>query len=281
MTNAKKTVKLIVGLCFISTLAVAQEATKASEKALPNGMELMQKFITATGGKEAYSAVKTEAAKANMIFKQAGLQAAMSIYTAQGGKQYVSFDLPGMGKFEAGSDGTTTWERSVMMGPRLMPKGETGSTLLGPDTDTISKWAKAFEKVETLSKENVAGAPCYLVRMTPKQGGHVTDTCFDVQSGYLVKLASIIKTQMGEIPVDFNFSDYRQNGPIKTAHRLDTQVAGQPVSIEVTDVVINGPVPEGTFDLPADVKALKAKKSAAAKAVDEPFQRPTLKHREH
>ena len=193
----------------------------------------------------------------------------------------MSFELPGAGKFEAGSDGTTAWQRSVMLGPRLLPKGEAGSAMLGPDTDTILQWSKTYEKVETVSTEDVAGSPCYLVRMTPKQGGHASDTCFDAQSGYLVKLATVMKTQMGEMPLNFTFSDYRQDGPIKTAHHLDTQIAGQPVSVDMTDVVINGPVPGGTFDLPADVKALKMKKSAAAKAVDEPFQRPTLKHREH
>ena len=74
MRNAKKTVRSIAGICLISTWAMAQEQTKPSAKPLPDAMELMQKFIDATGGKEAYGSVKTEAAKANMTFKQAGLQ---------------------------------------------------------------------------------------------------------------------------------------------------------------------------------------------------------------
>ena len=103
--------------------------------------------------------------------------------------------------------------------------------------------------------------------------------CFDVQTGYLAKLTTIVKTQMGQIPFDCTLSDYRPDGPLKSPHHLETKAAGQPISIDVTEVVVNGPVPEGVFELPKDIRALKEKQAARTTTGDEPPNRPTLRRR--
>ena len=255
-------------------------AEPKGDSALPNAVGLVDRFIELTGGKSAYEAVKTESMKADVTFKGAGLKGQTVTYMARGGKQYTSFDLPGAGKFESGSDGATAWERSVILGPRLVPKSQAGGGMTGVGPDQVLNWTNAYGTMETVSKEEVNGAPCYLVKMTPKQGGEGgSSMCFDAQTGYLVKLTTMVKTQMGQMSFDCILSDYRQDGPLKNPHHLETKAAGQPISIDVTETVVNGPVPDGIFELPNDVRALKEKQAVKVGASNEPTDRPTLRHR--
>ena len=103
--------------------------------------------------------------------------------------------------------------------------------------------------------------------------------CFDAQTGYLVKLTTIIKTQMGQVPFDCILSDYRPDGLLKIPHHLETKAAGQPISVDMTEVVVNGPVPDGIFALPDDVRALKGKQTTQTTTGNEPTDRPTLRRR--
>jgi len=68
--------------------------------------------------------------------------------------------------------------------------------------------------------------------------------CFDVKTGYLVKTTAHVKSEMGESRFDSILSEYRADGPVKSAHYIQTVVGGQPLNIEITQVVVNAPLPE-------------------------------------
>lgn len=254
--------------------------SKNNGSSLPNAVSLVDRFIEATGGKSAYEAVKTQSMKADVTFKGAGLKGQTVMYVAKGGKLYTSFDLPGAGKFESGSDGATAWERSTVLGPRLVPKSQVGGGMAGVDPDQVLSWANAHGNMETVSKEEVNGAPCYLVKLISKQEGEGgSSMCFDVQTGYLVKLTTIVKTQMGQVPFDCMLSDYRSDGPLTIPHHLETKAAGQPITIDMTEIVVNGPVSDRVFTLPDDVRALKGKQASQTTTGNESTDRPTLRRR--
>jgi hypothetical protein len=250
-------------------------AARNNNGSLPNAVELVEKFIELTGGKNAYQSIQTQTLKAVVTFKGAGMKGQLVTYAAEGGKQYESFDLPGAGKFESGSDGATGWERSVMLGPRLLPRSQAGGGLLGPAPDQVLRWTTAFLNVESVSKDEANGTPCYLVQLTPKQEGELATTfCFDMRSGYLTRMTATVKNEGGKTALDALLSDYREAGPVKMPYHLETKAGGQPVSVDVTDVIVNGPLPDGIFELPNDVRALKEKHEAAAPGSPD---RPTLK----
>ncbi len=242
---------------------------------LPNAVDLVEKFIEATGGSDAYRAIKTETVKAEIAFPSQNLKFPLVVYATQG-KMYTSLDVPSMGKFEFGSDGTTTWERSVVLGPRLQPRSKLGGWL-GPNPDDVLRWTDSGLTLETLGKDDVNGSPCYKVKMGGDLGGEATNTaCFDAQTGLLVKATSLEMEGSTVATVETKFSDYQSDGGFKTPHHMETKVAGQQAIIQVNAMEINGPLPEGVFELPADVRALREKKMAELKNGDSE-DRPTIK----
>jgi outer membrane lipoprotein-sorting protein len=240
-------------------------AMKTTSAELPNAADLMDHYVDSTGGSKAYATVKTQIVKAGMTFVRQGMKADLEAKIGEGGKSYVSLDLPGAGKFELGSNGTTSWQKNVMQGPQLSTQNPSKG-IFGPTAEEVSRWKQTFDKIETISKQDVNGSPCYLVKMTLKNRKEESSACFDASSGFLVKLTTLTEVQGNKIPVDMVMSDYRAEGPLKMAHHLETLMAGQPITIELTEVVINPPLPESTFALPPDVQALvdQAKKDAAA-----------------
>jgi hypothetical protein len=83
---------------------------------------------------------------------------------------------------------------------------------------------------------------------------------------------------MGNMPLDLTFGNYQSDGPIKNPHHLETRVSGQALNIDLTEVLVNGPIPDDTFDLPAEIKALRDKKAAAPNKTEGPdAERPSLR----
>jgi len=228
---------------------------KTTSVQLPNAADLMDHYIDSTGGPQAYATVKTQLVKAGMTFVRQGMKAELEAKIGEGGKSYVSLDLPGAGKFELGNNGRTSWQKNVMQGPQLTAQNPSKG-IFGPTAEEVLQWKQTFDKIETISKQDVNGSPCYLVKMTLKNRKDESTACFDASSGFLVKLTTLTEVQGNKIPVDMVMSDYRAEGPLKMAHHLETLMAGQPITIELTEVVINPTLPESTFVLPPDVQAL-------------------------
>ena len=250
-------------------------AARRNGGSLPNAVDLVDKFIEVTGGRSAYEGIKTESMRAEVSLKGQNLKFPVVIYAA-GRKMYASFDFPSIGKFEFGSDGRTGWQRSVVLGPRLEPQSSVGG-LFGPDASDVLRWTDAGN-LETVSKQEVNGSPCYLVRMG--EGTEAASTaCFDAQTGYVVKTSITVKSEGVTSTVETVLSDYRVDGGLRVAHHLETKVAGQLAEIEVTGLEINGPLPEGIFELPPDVRALVEKRKSQSKSAEDDTERPTLRRK--
>jgi hypothetical protein len=243
---------------------------------LPNPVALLDRFLVVTGGKNQKDDIRSEIIRADVTFENMNVKAPLVVYQKAGGKQYVSFDLPGGGKFESGSDGTYSWERSVVLGPRLVERSRLAGGLLGADRSALLTSTAIFETMETVSKDEVNGSPCYLVKTrADSAGGYNSTFCFDLATGYLTKTTSHIKSEMGESSTESIMSDYRAEGPVTLAHHTQTKIGGQPVSIELTSVEINVPVSEHVFDMPDDVVALLKKDSADGAKASGQEARPT------
>ena len=232
-----------------------EQAMNRPASALPNAADLMDRFVDATGGVKANASVKTQSFKATMTFTGQGMKAELVTKIGEAGKSYSSMDLPGAGKFEYGSNGKLSWQRNVMQDPELTTHNQIGG-MFGPSGEDLQKWKQSYDKIETVSKEEVNGSPCYLVKMTSKRGGEGSAACFDTKSGLLVRLTEMSQTQGNKLQVSMLLSDYRPEGPLKMPHRIEAALAGQPVVLEITEVTINPKFADAIFDLPADVQAL-------------------------
>lgn len=109
--------------------------------------------------------------------------------------------------------------------------------------------------METVAEEKVEDKPAYKVVLTPAEGAPES-RFFDKESGLLVKVATTVKTPMGEIPTESFVSDYRKVDGVLTPHKVRQMVLVQELTITVDKVENNVKIPDSRFAIPDDVKKL-------------------------
>ena len=225
---------------------------------LPKGSDILDKYVVATGGKEAYEKVKNRVMTGTMEIGQASIKGNIAIYQAPPNKMLMTAELPGVGKIEEGTDGTTVWERNPLTGPRVKTGEEKAKGLRDATFDAEVNWRKVYKKAECVAEEKVDGKPCYKVELTMPEG-QVRTAYYDKQSNLLVKTVSNEKSPMGNITVESILSDYKKVDGIFIPHKVRQKMAGQEIAIVLEKIEQNVKLPDNRFDLPEDIKKLADK----------------------
>jgi hypothetical protein len=229
-----------------------------AEEQLPKAEEILDKFVEVTGGRAAYEKVHNEKSTGTFEFVGKGVKGTLTSYRAEPNKMYMRVELENIGALEDGTDGETAWTLSVMQGPHIKEGEERAVSLREATLREPLLWRKLYKSAETAGVENVDGAACYKVVLTPNEGKPETQY-YDKKNNLLVKIALTVVSPMGEIPTETVFSDYKeQNGllsPRKTRHKM----LGQEFESAIGQVDYNVDMPKDRFDLPNEIKALAKK----------------------
>lgn len=238
---------------FLALLALPASAFAAD---LPSAETLLDRFVEVTGGEKAYAARKSEIARGTIEMAAMGIKGKFTRYAAEPDNYLVSMEIPAIGTVLSGVKDGVAWESSEFMGARIKTAVERGEALREARFNANAVWRELYTKVETTGEETVNGEDCYKVVMTPKEGAPET-LYLSKKTGFGVKVAVIASTQMGEIPSEILFFDYKNFGGILTAARMVNRTAGQEIVIVLDTIEANPAIPASRFDLPADVKALQ------------------------
>jgi hypothetical protein len=221
--------------------------------------KILERYLEVTGGKAAYDKVKSVSMLGTMEIKGQGVKGEMRMFRKDGGKYYTVVDLPGIGKQEDGSDGTTVWDKTVL-GPRLKTGVE--KFLATCAAGALSEYGRGplekdscYSKSELLGEESFEGRAVYKLLMTPKEG-KPEEQYFDKETGLLVKTRMIMPSPMGEVPIVAIVNEYRVIEGIKTPVKLTNEMGAVSMVMHFTSVKFNAPVPETMFALPPEIQAL-------------------------
>jgi hypothetical protein len=240
-----------------TTPAPAPPSTPLAPKTdLPSAESVMQRFLDATGGAKAYDAVKTQVSSGTFSMPAQGITGTIKIYTAAPAKSYSVVDIQNVGKIEDGCDGKIAWETSGMMGSRIKTGDEAAADLRASAMDIHTNWKKYYKSAVVAGTDTIDGKTCYRVVMTPNEGAPETDW-YDKDSGLLLKEAATYNTPMGDVPVEISVSDYRKEGDLLIPFHTSNKLASQVFEIVLDKVELNPDIPDGRFELPAEIKALR------------------------
>ena len=240
--------------------ATPAPATAAKPANLPSGKDVYEKYIAATGGKDAYQKVKSRITTMTMEIPAQKIKGDMSVKQVEG-KLIAVINIPNIGEIKRGFDGTTAWETSPMMGTRVITGPEKAQLLLGTRLDGELRYEELYKTIECVGMEDVEGKPAYKVIATPKDGSPMVQF-FDKESGLLVKSTITQKSQMGELNVDNFLTDYKKEDGVLIAHKTTTKVMGIEQVVMIDKIENNVEIPASAFDLPDDVKKLAEKQAA-------------------
>ncbi len=260
MFNMRKTFQLTSTIVVITALIPA--VAFAQDNALPDGKAVIERYLEATGGRAAYEKIASRVTHITLEFAAAGIKGKMTIYQVVPNKGLISVDIPATGLVEQGTDGTVVWERSAMMGTRLLDGQEREMMLRGVNVRSELEPEKVYDQIKTIGAEDVDGKPTWKVELTTVGGGKEI-RFYDQASGLLLKSIASTSSTRGDFEVVTTHSNYKDMGGIKVSTVLTQESMEQKFVLTIENIELNPTIPPEKFALPDEVKALVAKQNAS------------------
>jgi hypothetical protein len=223
---------------------------------LPTAGAVIDDFVAATGGADAYKNIKTTVSKGFFELQAMGLKAPIEFYQSLPGKTYTRIESEAFGSIESGTADDIFWEKSLMTGARIKDGEEKAAAKREADPLRWLKWTELYQSGETTEKVEMDGVSLYHVVLTPEVG-QPEHYFFGVDDKLLFKSEMTVTSEMGAIKMEAYYKDYRETGGLKFPFATRQVLMGmQEMKITFDSVVFNTEIPEETFAIPDDVRAM-------------------------
>lgn len=225
-------------------------------QALPTVTEILDRHITAIGGREAALSVSSIQQRGTLEMAAMGISAEVTMMAAKPNKSSMLMSIPGLGEIQQGFNGEIAWSNDPMSGPRLAEGEELAARKASANFEEafgIYDMEK-FTSITVVEKTLFGGEDAYKVEFVRKVGPKVL-TYYSVATGLYIGSQTSIVSPMGTVDVNAVASDYKQFGKLKLPTRIAQQQAGQDVVITLNDVKFDE-VKDDAFAVPAAVQAL-------------------------
>jgi zinc protease len=235
----------------------AEAPASKTEVQLPKAEDLMDKSIEVTGGKAAFTKLKTTVLTGTMAMPAMNLKGSLKSYRAEPALSYTEIELPGLGKMQEGFDGSVAWSLSAMQGPSVKEGDEKLQAIRNARFHS-EDWKADCKAIRTLGVETFDGKECYKVEFTPTQGSPIL-YYLDKKTGFSAGMSMTVKTPMGDMKADMVISDYKKVGDTLMPHKITQNVMGQTIVITFDAITNDLEIPMEVFLIPSEVQKSRKK----------------------
>ncbi len=242
-------------------LLILAPALPAQEKDLPKAEEILDKYVEATGGKEAYEKLKNRVSKGSMEIVGQNLKGKIEVTQAAPNSQVTKLIFDAIGEAVQATNGELAWTMDPNTGDRVLDGEEKAGAVRDATFNMELNWRDQYKTAEAVGVEEIEGKPCYKVVLTPAEGEPLTQF-YDKESGLLTLVRQINKSPQGEFEFEITQSDYRDVDGIKIAFASDMLItsAGVRLATRFDEVKHNVELPADTFAVPDAIKKLQESK---------------------
>lgn len=223
---------------------------------LPSADEVVAKYVTAIGGKEAIMKLTSLTQSALMEVPAAGLSVRMAMFAAAPNLVSTTTTIPGAGEMQNGYNGEVAWEVNPAQGARVLAGKELKVMIERADFYGSRLYSSArYRSMEIIGDTILAGERAFKVRMIAKESGSESLTLFSAVSGLVLGGTFTQESPAGTANASFTQGDYKRFGGVLMPTRTVISVGGQTMIMTIQDVVLNT-APASVFAMPAQVTAL-------------------------
>jgi hypothetical protein len=227
------------------------EKPAAKAEALPTVDDILEKYVKATGGKEAIEKITSRTIKGSFSVEAFGVaDAPMEMFAKAPNKSASKIDIPGFGVVNRVFDGATGWSSDPMSGLRELQGVELAQMKRGSDLHGELTLKKHYTKLEVKGKEKVGSYETYLIEATPEEGSP-GKLYFDVNTGLLVRQDEETEGPQGKMLTEVYLDDYKVIDGVKVAHTMKQVNPAMTFVIKITEVKNNVEIEETKFAKPS------------------------------
>lgn len=249
---ARLAVTVTLGCWLLGVSAQGQPAATPEKVFEPAAKEVLERYLEVTGGRAAYERVTSRRMTLSLTVVGQGITGQVTMQAKAPNKLLVVQEITGMGQSVTGFDGEAAWEKSPMMGNRLIEGDELAQMRERAFFNVATEPEKVFATIRHTGEATVDGKPAHRIELINEAG--TTVQFYDKESGLLVRQDSVIKSPMGELPVVMTFSDYKKVDGILYAHTMIQNIGPAVIETKLLSLEHNVAIPDDAFAVPADLK---------------------------
>jgi hypothetical protein len=244
--------RALVGLCCVAALVWPMSAS--GQDKLPAAREIIDRFVEATGGREALARHQSRRAVGRITMPAQGVEGDVEIVAARPALMRLRMTIPGVGEIQSGYDGKVAWSMNPLTGPMLMQGKALEQTRADAEFDSSLHPETLYKTLDTIEKTTFEGRPAYKVRAVRTTGDEDFEY-YDAENGLLLGAEVTRESPMGPVKATHVTSDYRDFGGVKIASRIVQRLMGTEQVITISEVEFDK-VDKAVFALPAAIQAL-------------------------
>lgn len=244
--------------------AVPAAGAQAKTDSLPAAKDVIARYVTAIGGRDVVLKKKSMRSTGTFEMPAAGLKGDLTLVQALPDRMAMRITIPGLGEMQSGYEGGIGWTVNPMQGARVLDGKELAAMKEDAGLRAILREGEG-RKLETIGKADVAGEPCWQVKVTYPSERAVTE-CYSVSSGLLLGTSSTQESPMGAVQVTSLVSDYKDFGGLKLPTTVRMQMMGHEQKMTITSVTYDGADDAKAFERPAAINTIVEQKAKAAPA---------------
>lgn len=229
---------------ILSDVETPRTPPAAPPATMPTIDQIADKYVQALGGADAIQKVTTRVEKGNILAN--GQTIPIELYTKAPDKRISITHTPNGDNMTA-FDGTKGWMGGGR-GAREMDAAGTAGAKIDATFSLATQLKQVFPRLRVVPRpEKIGDKEMYVV---VNQGQPAVRLYFDEESGLLVRMVRYTDTPMGRLPVQIDYSDYRDAGGAKVPfHWTLTRVNGR-FSIQIDQAQANVPIDDSKFTAP-------------------------------
>jgi hypothetical protein len=222
--------------------------TTAKEAPLPTVDEIVDRYVQAVGGEQAFRKLTTRVARGSRIGAD-GVLVPEDVYQKAPNKSLTVTTYPDVA-FSTGFNGLTGWGNSSKGGPRELP----GPVLVQLKRDSEFykeiKTKELYRKLNLVGKSAIGDREAYVIDATPISGSP-EKLFFDVQTGLLLRRYMESETLLGMFPLQTDYEDYRDVDGIKQPFLIRWSMPGRSWGRKIAEIKQNVAIDDAQFNPPS------------------------------
>lgn len=229
----------------------AETKVAAAAAKLPTVKEILDKYVSAIGGRAANEKLKTRLTRGTLELAPMGIKGTMESYAAAPDKSYMKANLGGIGEILEGFDGTTAWSVNPLTGNRNKEGEELLQTKLIANFYAQVNMDKLYPKMEVTGTEKIGDKEAYVV-VGSAEGLSSETFYFDTKSGLLLRSDSVLVSPEGKTPAKTFYEDLREIDGIKTPYKLRVVMPQFEIITTITEIKHGVVIEDGKFAKPKE-----------------------------
>jgi photosynthetic reaction center cytochrome c subunit len=214
---------------------------------LPGADQILEKYLQAVGGLDAAARISTRIQKGTLTVGSEHFP--VEILAKALAKRVATVRFPG-GDSVTGINGEEGWLSTPSRAVHGMSPAEADAAKMDAELFFPASLKQIFKELHVEQEAQINGREAYVLEGTRANLPPV-QLYFDQQSGLLVRVLRFVETPLGRNPTEVDYSDYREEGGLKTPFRWTVARPSGRFTIQIEQMQQNVSIEDGKFAKPA------------------------------